>query len=272
MNQDNDTHLKMGGVLVVIPARYGSSRFPGKPLADLMGWPMVRHVWNRAIQAKRADRVVVATDDERILKVVEDFGGEAWMTSSAHRTGTERVAEVAEKIPATLVVNLQGDLPLFLPETLDRLIEISLASQNVQTDMQADVQAVTLQSEITDLAEINSPSCVKVVTDLQARALLFSRSPIPYMQTGHINNNFKYYKHYGIYLFRRPFLLQLAKAPEGRLEAVEQLEQLRILERGGVIQVVEIDRREAASFWEVNTPDELVRAAALLTASVPLHA
>ncbi len=255
--RNSGTTVEMNNVLVVIPARYASTRFPGKPLADLCGMPMVQQVWQRAIQVKRADRVVVATDDQRILEVVKGFGGEGWMTSSAHRTGTERVAEVAEKIPSMLVVNLQGDLPLFLPETLDRLIEIGLASGN-------PFQAVTVKSEMTDPAERSSPASVKVVTDLQGRALYFSRSLIPYPQTHNLNNNFKYYKHYGIYLFQRHFLLQIAKAPEGELEKIEQLEQLRILEGGGTIRVVEIDPREAASFWEVNTPEDLVRAREIL--------
>jgi 3-deoxy-manno-octulosonate cytidylyltransferase (CMP-KDO synthetase) len=255
MSQNEVAGVRTGGVLVVIPARYDSSRFPGKPLADLGGMPMVQQVWRRAIQAKRADRVVVASDDDRILKVVEAFGGEGCRTSSAHRTGTERVAEVAEKIPAALVVNLQGDLPLFLPETLDRLIDLGLAS---------DSDALTVKSEITDPAERLCPSSVKVVTDLRGRALYFSRSPIPYPRTENIMGNFKYYKHYGIYLFRRDFLLQIAKAPEGRLEGMEQLEQLRILEQGGTIQVAEIGPDEAASFWEVNLPEDLVRAREML--------
>ncbi len=249
MNHD----VASGDVLVVIPARYRSSRFPGKPLADLGGMPMVQQVWRRAMQVKRANRVVVASDDARILKVVEAFGGEGWLTSSTHRTGTERVAEVAEKIPAALVMNLQGDLPLFLPETLDRLIDLGLTS---------DSDALTVKSEMTDPAERSSPSSVKVVSDLRGRALYFSRSLIPYPRAD--DGQFKYYKHYGIYLFRRDFLLRIAKAPEGRLEGMEQLEQLRILEQGGTIQVVEIAPHEAASFWEVNLPEDLVRARAIL--------
>lgn len=247
--------------LVVIPARYPSTRFPGKPLADLNGKPMIQHVWERAIAAKRPSRVIVATDDERIAETVRRFGGEVLMTSSEHRTGTERVAEVAAQFPAERVVNLQGDLPLFLPATLDRLIEIGGGLiQRGEADL------ITAKSALTNEEEVFSPHAVKVVTNERGDALYFSRSPIPHIERGDFGKrgSFTFYKHYGIYLYHKNFLLQIAKSPEGNLERMERLEQLRVLEQGGKVHVMEIEKEEALFFWEVNTPEDLVRAREIL--------
>lgn len=249
--------------LVVIPARYASTRFPAKPLADLNGKPMVQHVWERAAAAKRPGRVVVATDDRRIAEIVERFGGEVAMTADSHRTGTERVAEVAARFPAKIVVNLQGDLPLFNPSTLDDLIE-----KSERLIMNGETDLVTAKSEIHSEEEIFSPHSVKVVTDFTGRALYFSRSPIPYLQKGDLKKGvapFKFYKHYGIYLYHFDFLLQVAKSPEGGLEKMERLEQLRVLEQGGRVQVIEIDPEAARFFWEVNTPEDLTKAKEILS-------
>jgi 3-deoxy-manno-octulosonate cytidylyltransferase (CMP-KDO synthetase) len=252
-----------GTSLVVIPARYASTRYPAKPLADLDGKPMVQHVWERAIAAKRPGRVVVATDDERIAEVVRRFGGEVQLTSSTHRTGTERVAEVASRFPFKIVVNLQGDLPLFDPATLDLLIE-----KSEQLILKGQTDLVTAKSEISSEEEVFSPHSVKVVTDRTGRALYFSRSPIPYIEKGFWGKGdapFKFYKHYGIYLYHPDFLMQIANAPEGNLERMERLEQLRVLEQGGRVQVIEIDREAARFFWEVNTPEDLVKAKEILS-------
>ncbi|TAK09423.1 MAG: 3-deoxy-manno-octulosonate cytidylyltransferase [Candidatus Manganitrophaceae bacterium] len=247
--------------LVVIPARYPSTRFPGKPLADLNGKPMIQHVWERAIAAKRPGRVLVATDDERIAQAVRRFGGEVMMTSADHRTGTERVAEVSAQFPAERVVNLQGDLPLFQPATLDRLIETGGALiQRGEADL------ITAKSALTDEEELFSPHSVKVVTDERGDALYFSRSPIPHIERGAFGKrgSFTFYKHYGIYLYHKNFLLHIAKSPEGNLERMERLEQLRVLEQGGRVRVMEIEKEEALYFWEVNTPEDLVRAREIL--------
>lgn len=248
-------------VLVVIPARYPSTRFPGKPLADLNGKPMIQHVWEGAIAAKRPNRILVATDDERIAQVVEGFGGEAMMTSSSHRTGTERVAEVAARFPALQVMNLQGDLPLFQPATLDRVIEIG--GKLIQS---AEADLITAKSAITNEEEVFSPHSVKVVSNERGEALYFSRSPIPHVERGEFGkmSSFTFYKHYGIYLYRKAFLLQIAKSPEGSLEKMERLEQLRVLEQGGRVRVIEIEKEEARFFWEVNTPEDLVKAREIL--------
>lgn len=251
--------------LVVIPARYSSTRFPAKPLADLNGKPMVQHVWERAAAAKRPGKVVVATDDDRIASAVRGFGGEVEMTSPDHRTGTERVAEVASRFPAGIVVNLQGDLPLFNPATLDLLIE---KSEKAILDDKADL--VTAKSEIRSEEEVFSPHSVKVVTDSNGRALYFSRSPIPYIEKGRFGTGsapFKFYKHYGIYFFHPDFLFRIAKSPEGSLERMERLEQLRVLEQGGSVQVIEINPEAARFFWEVNTPEDLIRAREILSSS-----
>ncbi len=247
--------------LVVIPARYPSTRFPGKPLADLNGKPMIQHVWERAVAAKRPSQVFVATDDERIAEAVRRFGGEVLMTSSEHRTGTERVAEVAAQFPAEQVVNLQGDLPLFQSATLDRLIEVGGALiQSGEADL------ITAKSALLDEEELFSPHSVKVVTNERGDALYFSRSPIPYIERGSFEKRgaFTFYKHYGIYLYHKNFLLHIAKSREGSLERMERLEQLRVLEQGGKVRVIEIEKKEALSLWEVNTAEDLARAREIL--------
>lgn len=255
-----------GSVLVVIPARYPSTRFPAKPLADLDGKPMVQHVWERATRSKKADRVIVATDDDRIEKCVRSFGGEAALTSSDHRTGTERVAEVAARFLFPVVVNLQGDLPLFQPHVLDRLIEVGKGLFDAGT---ADL--VTAKAKIDSEDEIFSPNTVKVVSDRTGRALYFSRSPVPYIDKASyekLRQSISFYKHYGIYLYHRDFLLNIAKTQEGELERIERLEQLRVLEEGGRVHVVEIERSDAQFFHEVNTPEDLVKAREILSSSM----
>ena len=250
----------LDGPLVVIPARYDSTRFPGKPLADLCGRPMIQHVWERAIAAKRPGRVVVATDDPRIAECVQGFGGECVLTAAHHRNGTERVAEVAAASSSPLVVNLQGDLPLFHPPTLDRLID--MAQTAIAT---GKIDGVTARARIDLRDDIFSPSCVKVVVDREERALYFSRATIPHLDpTTPIPPETVFYKHFGIYIYQRDFLLCLAQMPEGKLEAAERLEQLRVLEAGGRILAVVLSPAETPCFLEVNHPEELRLAEAYL--------
>ncbi len=248
------------GPLVVIPARYDSTRFPGKPLADLCGRPMIQHVWERAVAAKRPGRVVVATDDLRIAECVRAFGGECVMTAAGHRNGTERVAEVAATSSSPLVVNLQGDLPLFHPPTLDRLIDIAQTAVTTR-----GIDGVTARAKIDLRDEIFSPSCVKVVVDREDRALYFSRATIPHADpSSPVPPETIFYKHFGIYIYQRDFLLRLAQMPEGRLEATERLEQLRVLEAGGRILAVTLSPVETDCFFEVNHPEDLRRVEAYL--------
>ncbi|MFQ5543785.1 MAG: 3-deoxy-manno-octulosonate cytidylyltransferase [Nitrospiria bacterium] len=254
------------GVLLVIPARYDSVRFPGKALADLHGKPMIQHVWEGAIAAKVPEKVIVATDDDRISRCVRNFGGEVCVTSQSHRNGTERVAEVATQFDYPIVVNLQGDLPLFRSKVLDDLIEKSRAWI---TGGKADL--VTAKSEITSKNAVFSPDTVKIVCSTNGTALYFSRSTIPYLEENGFEKrglDHKYYQHYGIYCYDRAFLLKIVNAPEGSLEHMERLEQLRVLEQGGRIGVVEIDAEAAQSFWEVNRPEDLKNAEAILASGL----
>ena len=250
----------MINTLVVIPARYHSTRFPGKPLADLNGKPMLWHVVSRAVLAKRPDQVIVATEDQRIADMVRSWGYSVALTSSTHLTGTDRVAEVAASSPSGLVVNLQGDLPLFSPHVLDRLIEEGGAwiASGV-----ADV--VTLAARINSDEEIFSPNTVKLVQDGEGRVLYFSRSTIPYVEKGaSVISSTVFFKHYGVYLYDRNFLLKMGKSQEGKLEKVERLEQLRFLEEGGRMRVVEINQEEVKYFCEVNVPEDLLKAREML--------
>ncbi|HIE65168.1 MAG: 3-deoxy-manno-octulosonate cytidylyltransferase [Nitrospira sp.] len=251
--------------LIVIPARYQSQRFPGKPLADLNGKPMIQHVWERTMMIKHHGRVIVATDDKRIADCARGFGAEVSMTSSSHQTGTERVAEVAEQFDSEMVVNLQGDLPVFLPGVLDDLLEVS-----ANLIGRGFAKLVTVKSEILSKEEIFSQNTVKVVTDRNNRALYFSRSPIPYIAPNMLDLSelpFKFYKHYGIYIYKKEFLLQISKSSEGPLEKAEKLEQLRILEEGERISVVDIKPESARFFWEVNAPEDLVKAKEMVSSN-----
>ncbi|MBI3358006.1 MAG: 3-deoxy-manno-octulosonate cytidylyltransferase [Nitrospirae bacterium] len=240
--------------LIVIPARFQSARFPGKPLALLQGKPMIWHVWSRATQIKMADKVIVATEDDRIAKTVSEFGGEAVITAATHRTGSDRVAEVAALYPAQLIVNLQGDLPLFRPSVLDRLIK-----EGGQRIISQGADLVTLSAKIDKEEDIFSPNTVKLVRNDRGDILYFSRSPIPHIERGTSPTCLSgFFKHYGVYLYQREFLLKMANCPEGDLERMERLEQLRVLERGGRVWAMEINCEEAKGFCEVNTPEDLI--------------
>lgn len=221
----------------VIPARYGSTRFPGKPLALILGKPMIYWVYSRASQAQLLDRLVVATDDERILEAVRAFGGEAVMTSPEHPTGTDRLAEVARSVVAEIFVNIQGDEPLISPEAIDALIR---AMQE-----HPDVPMGTLCRKASDPEEVGNPNTARVVFDRDHRALYFSRAAIPYYREAGSPAQFldfgPVYQHIGVYAYRRDFLLRFTELPQTPLEKAEKLEQLRALEHGFPIFVVETD-------------------------------
>jgi 3-deoxy-D-manno-octulosonate cytidylyltransferase len=230
-------------IIGVIPARFASIRFPGKPLSPLAGKPMVLHVWEAARSAKRLDRVVVATDDERIAACVRAAGGEARMTSPDAKSGTDRVAEVALSLPADVYVNLQGDEPLMPGENVDRVVETLLAASG---------RAIaTLAIEASPEAGAD-PNTVKVAAAGDGRALYFSRSAIPYFRSGAP----AYRKHLGIYAYRAKALAEVAALPPSPLERAESLEQLRWLEEGYTIWVGEA----AGDSIGVDTPADLADA------------
>jgi 3-deoxy-manno-octulosonate cytidylyltransferase (CMP-KDO synthetase) len=235
-------------IAVIIPARYGAQRFPGKPLADLGGRPVIAHVVERARRARGVDVVAVATDDERIARAAERAGAEAIVTGEA-ATGTDRVAQAARRLaPAPdVVVNLQGDEPLIEPEAIETLVQA----------MAPGVEMATLARPLAE-GELARPQVVKVVVDGRGDALYFSRAPIPHRRAGGESPLAR--AHVGIYAFTAAFLQEFASLPPGRLEAEESLEQLRALEHGRRIRVA--DTRYAG--FGIDTPEDLERARALV--------
>jgi 3-deoxy-manno-octulosonate cytidylyltransferase (CMP-KDO synthetase) len=232
---------------IVIPARYASSRLPAKPLLRETGKYLIQHVYERAMEARRASEVIVATDDERIFDAVRSFAGRVVMTRSDHASGTDRIAEVAAHLDCDSVVNLQGDEPQFEPQALDHLADL-LASDS-RNDM------ATLAVPITDKEVYLSPNVVKVVCDDEGRALYFSRSPIPMVRDGEPDfaaRPARFLQHLGVYAYRREFLLRIAATPPHRLEQSEKLEQLRVLGVGGQIRVGLVARAHRG----VDTPDD----------------
>ena len=229
-------------VLCIIPARYASTRLPGKPLRDIAGKPMIVRVYERAVQAQLVQDVVVATDDARIRAAVEEHGGRAVMTRVDHATGTDRLAEVAEKMTDyDLIINVQGDEPLIDPAVIDALVEPFLADETLSM--------ATAKTLLRDDEEMANPNNVKVITDQCGNALYFSRARIPYAR----NEGAKVYKHIGIYAYRRDFLLRYAKMEPTELEKSESLEQLRALENGCRIKVIKTDWK----FVGVDTEEDL---------------
>jgi 3-deoxy-manno-octulosonate cytidylyltransferase (CMP-KDO synthetase) len=233
-------------VIAIIPARYDSSRLPGKALAEIDGVPMIVRVWQRTRQARSLERVIVATDDDQIALAVREAGGEAEMTATTHQSGTDRIAEVAGRIHADVYLNVQGDQPFIAPQDLDALAAPMLADPSLAM--------ATLATPIIDDEEWYNPNKVKVVCDARGDALYFSRSPIPFARDG--GRPDIALRHIGVYGYRREFLLAFAALEPGVLEQLEKLEQLRALERGYRIRVV----ASIAPSLEVDTPADLARA------------
>ncbi|MBI4391494.1 MAG: 3-deoxy-manno-octulosonate cytidylyltransferase [candidate division NC10 bacterium] len=234
-------------VVAVIPARYASSRFPGKALAEIAGKPMVQHVAERAAQAKTVDRVLVATDDERIAAAVRAYGTEALLTATTHPSGTDRIAEAIRDLPCDLVVNVQGDEPLLPPAMVDEAVEPFFADPALEM--------ATVCRAIEDPRDLADPNVVKVVRDLEGYALYFSRAPVPHRREGQRGPGARAYKHIGLYVYHRAFLLRFTAWPPTPLEEAERLEQLRALEHGVRIKVVETTHDSVG----VDTPDDLAR-------------
>ena len=251
-------------VLAVIPARYGSTRFPGKPLALLAGKPVIQHVYEQAARATRPAEVVVATDDERIAAAVSRFGGRAVMTSPAARSGTERSAEVARQRDAAIVINVQGDEPLIRPEMVDQLAEY--------LERHAAVPMASLMTKLRRCEDVVNPNMVKAVTDRDGFALYFSRAPIPWIRQDQDPRGkvalealqvIGAMKHLGIYGYQRHFLLQFPALAPTPLEQLEQLEQLRALEHGYRIKLLET----AHDTVGVDTPEDLKKVEAIIQRS-----
>ncbi len=215
-------------ILGVIPARYGSTRLPGKPLADICGKPLIQHVYEQASRASLIGALIVATDDERIVEAVQAFNGNAVLTGADHPNGTSRVAEVARNMNVDLVINIQGDEPLLDPQMID---EVAGALMEDET-----VVSATLCAPITDEQALSDPNVVKVVRDRRGFALYFSRSPIPYFR---VQASLPVYEHIGIYGYRKDFLMKYVELENTPLSTVESLEQLKILENGYSMKVLE---------------------------------
>lgn len=249
--------------IIVIPARYDSTRFPGKPIAPLKGKPLIQHVYENSKAAAYAHDVIVATDSETIFERVLSFGGKAVMTSSEHTSGTDRVAEVARDMECDIIVNVQGDEPLIRPQMIDDTI-------NILSDGSADIG--TLVKKIEEPGEILDPNVVKAAFSEDGFALYFSRAPIPYHRDEWKDldkfkiqdSKFKIYKHIGIYSYRRDVLLRLTDMKPSRLEEIEKLEQLRALENGFRIKV----KKTSFETIGVDSPEDLERVEKWLSLSL----
>ena len=250
-------------ITAIIPARYASTRFPAKALADIMGKPMVQHVYERASRAALVSEVVVATDDERIATAVRAFGGRVEMTATTHETGTDRLAEVAARSDADIIVNVQGDEPLIEPEMIDEAIRPLVDDPAIPMG--------TLKTRIKTIHDFLSPNVVKVVTGVDDCALYFSRSPLPNFRDrwndlkdeAFVSGRLLCYKHVGLYVYRRDFLLRFAALQPTPLELAEKLEQLRAVENGYRIRVVETEH----SCIGVDTPGDLEKVLEKLNAN-----
>ncbi len=244
--------------LGVIPARHGSVRFPGKPLARLGGRPLIQHVWEQSCRAKRLERVIIATDDLRIRDVAAGFGADVVMTSPDAPSGTDRVVEVVAPLEVGIVVNIQGDEPFIDPAGIDEVVDVLVEHE--------DVDVVTLAQKITDPDQLFDPNVVKVVEDMAHNALYFSRSLVPYprdyeqpdgeLDVERMHKHLVFLKHIGMYGYRREALMRFAALPPSPLEMIEKLEQLRVLQAGGVIRLIEVE----GSSVSVDTPEDLVAA------------
>jgi 3-deoxy-manno-octulosonate cytidylyltransferase (CMP-KDO synthetase) len=247
--------------VAIIPARYGSQRFPGKPLALIGGKPMIVHVMERAASARLVDSVIVATDDDRIASAVRSHGGEAVMTPADVRSGSDRIALAARTLTGTdIVVNVQGDEPLIPPEMIDEAIRPLLEDPSIT--------AGTLVRRMRKVEELGNPNVPKVLLDRSGRCLYFSRAPVPYgrgITPEELIATFPVYAHVGLYVFRREFLLDFAAMTQTPLEMAEQLEQLRILEHGRALYAVVTEHESTA----VDTPGDLERVRAAFAAEAP---
>jgi 3-deoxy-manno-octulosonate cytidylyltransferase (CMP-KDO synthetase) len=242
-------------ILGVIPARFASSRFPGKALATLAGKSILQHVYERASQARYLSKLIIATDDDRIAKAARSFGAQVQMTRLDHLSGTDRVAEVASSDHADVVINIQGDEPLIDPTAIDAAALALLDDP--------ELPMATLKKRIEIQSEVNNPNVVKVVADFAGNAVYFSRFPIPYLRESD-QSSIVHYKHIGLYVYRREFLLAYSGLPVGPLEQAERLEQLRAIENGYRIRVVETEYESLG----VDTPQDLERIAALFEPSL----
>jgi 3-deoxy-manno-octulosonate cytidylyltransferase (CMP-KDO synthetase) len=241
-------------ILGVIPARFGSTRFPGKVLAQIAGKTMLQHVFERASLSTYLTSVIIATDDDRVFAVARSFGARARMTRADHLSGTDRAAEVASADDAEIVVNIQGDEPLISPEAIDAAI-LPLAHE-------PDLVMATLKKRIEDPREIADPNVVKVATNFSGDAVYFSRCAIPFVREP--SGATPHFKHIGLYVYRRDFLLAYSTLPVGPLETAERLEQLRALENGFGIRVVETEYESLG----VDTPQDLERVSKWFDASI----
>jgi 3-deoxy-manno-octulosonate cytidylyltransferase (CMP-KDO synthetase) len=232
------------GNVAVIAARMASTRLPGKPLADICGKPMIQWVYERACGAKLVDDVIIATPDNEVIEVAKTFGGKAFYTSPLHQSGTDRLAEVAENLDCRVMINVQGDEPLLRPENID------LIAKAMQDD--ESTQMASLMREVPR-EEAENPNLVKVVVDTNGYALYFSRSLIPYIRNE--SKNLRIFGHIGLYAYRRDFLMEFAAMPQTMLELSESLEQLRAIENGCRIKMIEV----MDSPIGVDTPEDLER-------------
>jgi 3-deoxy-manno-octulosonate cytidylyltransferase (CMP-KDO synthetase) len=251
--------------VAVIPARYGSKRFEGKPLADILGKPMIQRVYEGVCESKLIDDVIVATEDERILNVVKQFGGKGMMTSPDHPSGSDRVAEVARKLTAEIIVNVQGDEPLIKGRIIDKAIRPLVTDDALLMS--------TLMTKIEEPKDWLNPNVVKVVADKKGFALYFSRSPIPFPRELHLDRLLsprsgvggivlrRVFKHIGVYVYRRKFVLQLSKMKPTPLENLEKLEQLRVLENGYRIKLTNVNYEP----FSVDTPEDLQKVVLFLS-------
>lgn len=236
-------------VVGIIPARFESTRFPGKPLAKILNKPMIQWVYERAKKSNSLENLIVATDSQQIYNQVKDFGGEVVLTSKEHQSGTSRVAEVAAQLDVEIVVNIQGDEPLISNKAIDAVVKPLI------TDI--TIYMSTLKQKIIDESELSNPNVVKVVTDKNDFALYFSRSLIPFVSPPYTSY---IYKHIGLYVYRKDFLLKLVELPHSNLEQVEKLEQLRVLENGYKIKVI----KTCYSSIGVDTEEDLEKVSKIL--------
>jgi 3-deoxy-manno-octulosonate cytidylyltransferase (CMP-KDO synthetase) len=231
-------------VTVIVPARFGSTRFPGKPLANILNKPMIQHVYENVSASTLVDEVIVATDDERIKNVVEGFNGNCFLTSKEHATGTDRIAEVARDLSTDIVVNVQGDEPLISADLIETLVQPFLKDDTLQM--------ATLKTKINNPEDVANPNVVKVITNKDNHSIYFSRSTIPYNRE---NIAVDYYKHIGVYAYRKSFLFDYINLPESILEKAESLEQLRAIENGHSIYVSEVSNELIG----VDVPEDIAK-------------